>query len=85
MLAIENIEMRDTHQQLLAAVELDAQRSAQLAVGQLQVLAQITAVGHQGQVAIVRDIGQLVVLTLDVRHVHVVGGRADILVPGFRR
>lgn len=73
-------QKQHTHQQFLAAVELDAQLAAQLTVGQLQILAQITAIGHQRQIAIVGDIGQLVVFALNVRHVHVVRGRTDILV-----
>lgn len=73
---------RGTHQELLARVELSAQLTAQLAVGQLKVLTQVSAISHEGQVTVIADVRQLVVLTLHVGHVHVVGRRRDILVPG---
>lgn len=74
-----------THQELLASIEVGAQLSAELTVGHLQILPQVTAIGHQGQVTVIADVGQLVVLTLHVGHVHVVGGGRDILVPEEER
>lgn len=69
-----------THQQLFAAVEVAAQLSAKVSVGYLKVLAQVAVVCHQGQVAVVGDVCELVVFALHVGHVHVVGGGADIFV-----
>lgn len=74
-----------THQELLAGVELSAQLTAKLTVGQLEILPQVSAVGHQGQETVIADVGQLIVLTLHVWHIHVVGRRTDILVSRVER
>jgi len=51
---------------------------ANLAIGQTKILARLTAVVHQRKESII-DSNELVVGTLDVGHVHVVSGGADIL------
>lgn len=71
-----------TNQELLAGVKVGAQLGAKLAVRIFEVLAQVAVVSHQGQVSVVRDVGQLVVLAFHVRDVHVVGRGADVLVSG---
>lgn len=70
----------ETHQQLFATVKVRTELGAEVAVWDLEVLAEIAVVSHESQVAVVRYIGQLVVLTLNVGHVHVVSGGADIFV-----
>lgn len=74
----------DGAQQLLAGVELGLERRAHLAVGHLEVLAQLARIGHEREVTVVGDVGQLVLLALHRGHVHVVRGRADVLVLAAR-
>ena len=65
---------------VLAVVERVPDLLAEVAVGDLEVVAGVSLVVHEREVVVVGDVEQLEVPARDVGHVHVVGGRADVLV-----
>lgn len=68
-----------THEQLLSGFEIGTQLSSEIAVGDLEILAQVSVVGHESQISVV-DVCQLIVFALHVWNVHIVSGGADIFV-----
>jgi len=71
---------QDGAHDVLALSVLLSDLCAQVPLRDLDVLAQVTVVIHQGEEVVGRDVHQLVVDTLDKWHVHVVSGGADIFV-----
>jgi len=60
--------------------ELVADLLAELAIGNLQIVARVTLVVHERREAIVADVDELEVATRHVRHVNVVRRRAQIFI-----
>ena len=69
----------DGDDELGAVVEGFLELLAELAVGDLEVVLGLAALGQDGAVA-VGDVEELVLGSLDLGDVHVVGGRAEVLV-----
>lgn len=67
----------DSAQKVLAVTVLPDNFFSDIALWNLQVISGVAGVIHQGQEAVV-NVEQLEVPTFDVRHLHVVGGWANI-------
>jgi len=50
-----------------------------ISIWNLQILASFTGIIHKGKITII-DINELIILATNVGHVHVVGGRTNVLV-----
>lgn len=65
---------------VFSSIILGTKLNTNLTIRYLKILTKITVIWHEGEIAIVRNIGQLVIFTFNMGYIHVVSRGAYIFV-----